>query len=282
MEPIRYLSKNGISFNHETTPASGEVSFYPAEAHPNIEVLLLLSGKVDHTIDGTTYHLHPGDFLIINAWMYHSSKIDLSVPYSRFNLHFPPHFIPKLIDLDLSTPFSNTHLYQHILPEKLVAKSKIESIMRKISAACRKTDKYTDAKIISLINDLLIETNQTVDSLLSDNTHLIPTPKSTNDLLHATIKYVNSHLTENISTKDLVDHLGVSESYLYHFFKSKMNISLHGYIQSQKMQYALSLIRKGHQPQNVSEMLGYDYYATFFTQFKRIFGKNPSDFSIAE
>ena len=57
-----------------------------------------------------------------------------------------------------------------------------------------------------------------------------------------------------------------------------MGISLHTYIQNQKMQLALSLIRKGYTPQNVSEMLGFDYYATFFNQFKAVFGKSPNQF----
>ncbi len=273
-----YNSKNGIIFNHSLKQTTSDHLPYHAESHPNIEVLLLLSGKVDFSIDGATYRIQPGDFLIINAWSFHSSLVDPTLPCERLNLHFSPNFIPTLKDLDLTYPFVNTKLYQHIIPKALVEKSKLKKIMHRIDAACQQEKKYKDAILISLIQDLVIEINTTIDILLTQERHLIPSPKSSNEILQATIKYVNANSDKPITTTDIACQLGVSESYLYRVFKQQIGISIHDYIQNQKMQLALSLIRKGYLPQNVSEMLGYDYYATFFTQFKRVFGKTPNQF----
>ena len=114
-----------------------------------------------------------------------------------------------------------------------------------------------------------------VETLISSEYHLIPQPKSTNELLQSIIKYINENITKNVSTLDISSMLGISESYLYRFFKQKMGITLHHYIQNQKLQYALSLLNQGLLPQYVSNYLGYDYYTTFYTQFKRRFGRSP-------
>ena len=270
--------KNGITYNHSLKSQPNNSTIYHAESHPNIEVLLLLSGKVEFSINGELYQIEPGDFLIINSWSFHSSQIVPNSPCERLNLHFNPNFIPTLHDLDLSYPFSNTHLYQHIIPKAIVDKSRIKQIMKRIDSTCRQETKYKDAKIISLIQDLVIEINIAVDLLLTTEKHSFLSPKSSNQILQETIQFINANLNQQITASTLAFQLGISESSLYRIFKQQMGVSIHDYIQNQKMQLALSLIRKGHLPQNVSEMLGYDYYATFFTQFKRVFGKTPNQF----
>ena len=273
-----YQSPNRISYNHSLRTATKKDSVYRAESHPNIEVLLLLAGQMYFFIDGATYRISSGDFIILNAWSYHWSQLDDKNPCERINLHFSPEFIPSLTDIDLMFPFSNTNLYQNIIPKKLVEKTKIPEIMRAFDPICNASDKYKDAKLISLIQDLVIEINLALEILLTKEYHLISSPQSTNELLQATIKYINSTLSQAVSTAKIAAQIGISESYLYNIFKTQMGISLHTYIQNQKMQLALSLIRKGYTPQNVSEMLGFDYYATFFNQFKAVFGKSPNQF----
>ena len=272
----RYMSQNGISFHHSLS--INESSSYHAESHERIEVYLLLSGHVNYSIDGSVYQIFPGEILIVNVKEFHSLTIDPTIAYERIGLHFSPTFIPKLLDMDLSFPFLNAHLYSHIIPKKLVEQSDIEKILRQIKDACDNDSKYKDAIIISLITDLLVEINITVETLLTKEIHLIPSPKSSSEILQATINYVNIHVTENIASSDIAEHLGISESYLYRFFKQKMGISLHSYIENQKMQIALLMIHQGHSLQNISNYLGYDYYDTFFDQFKRVFKKPPSAF----
>ena len=271
-----YMSQNGFSFHHSLS--INESSTYKAESHERIEIYLLISGHVTYLIEGSVYQISPGDILIVNAKEFHSLTIDPTIAYERIKLHFLPSIIPKLKDIDLSFPFLNARLYSHIIPQKLVAQSKIKDVLRQIKSDCDVDSKYRDSLIISHIVNLITEINITVDTLLTKEIHLIPSPKSSSEILQATINYVNTHVTENIASLDIAQHLGISESYLYRFFKQKMGISLHSYIENQKMQLALSMIRQGYSLQNISDYLGYDYYATFFAQFKRIFGKPPSAF----
>ncbi len=274
---MRYQSRNGISYNHSVTEQSKKAhSFYRAESHTSIELLLVLSGRVDYSIDGAQYSVGTGDLIVINAGEFHSSKIDHSSECERINLHFSPSFIPVLMDTDATSPFANAHLYQHVIPQKLVKSTKIEELMQKISSLCAEDNKYQDLKIICLIQELIVEIHTAVDRLLQDEYHLLLTPKITNELFQEAISFINSNITSALSASEIASALGISESYLHRLFKNILGISIHNYITNQKMQLALSLLRKGHSAQNVAERLGYEYYATFFTQFVRVFGKPPT------
>lgn len=272
-----YISPNGIYYHHSISVVKdGEKHKSFTEAHALIELLFLISGQVDYSVDGSIYRMFPGDLIVVNAQELHTLYVDPSVPYERIMLQFSPNFIPKLLEMDISTPFLNASLYRHIIPKKIVEKFKIERLFRAMKRLAASKGKYKDVQFISMIIDLIAEINMSMDLLLTSEFHLIPTYKSTNEILRTAIKYINDNLTKNITTEELTDLLGISPSYLYRFFKMKMGISLHQYIHNQKMQLAYSLINQGYQPQNVAHFLGYEYYSTFFTQFKRTFKKTPS------
>ena len=269
-----YLSKDNFYYHHTLNTAPNDYSRRP-ESHNRIEILYLISGIVDYHINGATFTIHPGDIIIVNAQELHTLHIQAGEPYERIVLHLSPSLVPSINNLDLAFPFLNAHLYEHIIPKKIVEQTNIVSILKSIMPFAQKQTKYSDVKIVSKIVDVISEINQAVDMLITNNNHLIPQPKSTNELLQEIIKYVNKNLNKNYSILEIAQVFNVSESYLHRFFKSHMNISLYQYICNQKLQLALSLLNKGYTPQYVSDHLGYDYYTTFYTQFKRKFGKSP-------
>lgn len=276
-----FFSPNSINLIHSVNIQSPEEKYfsYPSESHTMLELIFLTSGSLSISINGMTYKAKAGDLIVINATEFHSMETSLDEPYERINLHFPPNLLPFLKGLDVLYPFQNSHLYQHIITDALVKKSKIPSILKKMLTFCKTITKYTELKLLSLIHDLLFELTILVDALLTNDYHLIPVPQQANNLVRSTIDYINDNVTKNITTSDIAEYLGVSESYLYRIFKKTMNVALHNYIHQQKMQQALAWLRNGYTPQSVSERLGYEYYATFFTQFKKTFKEPPSNFT---
>lgn len=277
IQNFSYKSPNGINYHHDfIDPSPKAHPFYKAESHRVIELLYVLDGIMYYSIDGAQFTVNKGDLIIINAGEFHSSRPSHNVACERLNLHFLPTFLPSLKN-DLISTFTKTNLYQHVLPKEFVSKTKILSILRKIENISKQTDKYKDLRIISLIQVLIAEINTIIDNLLLKKYHYITPPIATNELFQSAIDYINKHIQENVSPPSIAKYLGVSESYLHRLFKKHMGISIHQYIQNQKMQLALSLLRKGHSAQNVAEMLGYEYYTTFFAQFKRVFGRSPNE-----
>lgn len=274
-----FFSPNSINLIHSIDIKSAEHPhfIYPSESHTMLELIYIISGSLNITINGMSYKANSGDLIIINATEFHSMESNLDMPYECINLHFPPNLLPVLKNLDVLYPFQNSHLYQHIVTNEFIEQSRIPSILKKMLVSCKKNNKYTELKLLSLIHDFLFELTMLVDVLLENQYH-VSSPQQSGDLVSATIAYINDNLTKNISTSDIAEYLGVSESYLYRIFKKTMKVPLHGYINQQKMQQALAWLRNGYTPQDVSERLGYDYYMTFFTQFKKTFKEPPSNF----
>ncbi len=272
-----YKSPNGINYHRTTVDPSPKAHpFYTAESHQVIELLYVVQGKMYSSIDGSQLTVNEGDMIVINAGEFHASRVSHETVCERLNLHFSPNHLPSLKN-DLASLFTKTSLYQHVLPKEFISKTKIVPTLKKIETLCRKSDKYKDLRIISLIQTLVAEINTVVESLMQKSYHYIAPPTATNELFQSAIDYINKHIQENVTPPTIAQYLGVSESYLHRLFKKYMGISIHKYVENQKMQLALSLLRKGHSAQNVAEMLGYDYYTTFFSQFKRVFEKAPNE-----
>lgn len=271
---VDYISKNGFYYHHTVNTNPDEYTSR-LESHNKIEILYLISGIMDYHINGSTFHIRPGDIIIVNAQELHNLHIGKGAPYERIVLQISSELIPTSKNLDLSYPFLNAHLYAHIIPKETVSKTNLVRLFKSIFPIIKKSDKYTDIKVIARIIDIIAEINQAVETLTTEDYHLIPQPESTNKLLLAIIKYINENLNKNYTVQEIADVFHISESYLHRFFKMHMNITLYKYILNQKLQYALSLLNQGYTPQYVSDYLGYDYYTTFYTQFKRKFKKSP-------
>ncbi len=271
---VDYLSNDDFYYHHTLNTAPNSY-LRNLESHNRIEILYLISGIVDYHINGAIFTIHPGDIIIVNAQELHTLHVKAGEPYERIVLHVSYSIIPTLKNLDLAFPFLNAHLFEHIIPKEIVDKTDIVRILKSITPLAQHHTKYSDVKIVSKIVDVIAEINQAVDTLLTNHYHLIPQPKSSNQLLQDIIKYINKNLDKNYSILEIAQLFNVSESYLHRFFKSHMNMSIYKYICNQKLQLALSLLNKGYTPQYVSDHLGYDYYTTFYTQFKKKFGKSP-------
>lgn len=71
-------------FSGQTTPGAAQTLGYvviapgqknPLHAHPNCEeVLYLISGELEHSLDGATYHLRPGDAIRVPAGARHDAR----------------------------------------------------------------------------------------------------------------------------------------------------------------------------------------------------------------
>lgn len=59
------------------------------------------------------------------------------------------------------------------------------------------------------------------------------------------LEYVNTHMTEDISVRDIADALNVSQSYLSHAFKKSTGYGLWNYVISKRLVYAQKLLVEG-------------------------------------
>ena len=115
-----YLNENFRLF-HLKDSSGQEKDFH---FHEFDKIVILISGKVDYTVEGTAYKLEPWDILLVRHHMIHKAAIDLSVPYERIIIYldsaYVERFAPNAGLMDCFASAEKRHFMKHVLGDKRV------------------------------------------------------------------------------------------------------------------------------------------------------------------
>jgi len=106
-----------------------------------------------------------------------------------------------------------------------------------------------------------------------------PDAASHNRYLDLAIRFIHEHYRENITLKDIADHLQISESYLTKIFRGKTSYSVVEYITQYRLKQAIDLLMDPNvKIYEIAEKVGYQDSRYFSTLFKKEMGLTPSEF----
>ena len=107
----------------------------------------------------------------------------------------------------------------------------------------------------------------------------IRVPSARHPVVRGAIKYVNEHINEKISVKEIAEALFLNYHYLSSCFKNETGISLSSYIQHQKVRRAQKyLAETSFTILEISTFLGYSSQGYFQNIFKKFVGKTPGEY----
>lgn len=254
---FRYLYRD-LDYSHKSDRASSPEDEYSKHLHPFNEIVFFVSGKVDYTVESQTKRLEPGDLIFIKAGKFHFAQVDKGFDYERYVIKFPdailpPHLAEKAAGL---SPF-------------LSGKEFLDSVFRPMDSYLAQTSLSQEDK-----HSLLVaETTKLLVYLPQNHSKEIPiTDSLTSDIIF----YVESHLQNKLSLKEISSALHYSQSYLVSVFKKNMHCSLMQYIRSKKCILAYKMIKAGKHPEEAAESLGFGEYSTFYRSYRLVLGFAPS------
>jgi AraC-like DNA-binding protein len=92
-------------------------------------------------------------------------------------------------------------------------------------------------------------------------------------------KYIEEHLCEKITNKDICNHVGYGKTYISILFHEESGFTLNEFINKQKLKKAKELIRTSNMNiAEISDYLSFDNPHYFCRVFKKFFGMTPSEF----
>lgn len=98
--------------------------------------------------------------------------------------------------------------------------------------------------------------------------------------VYSVIRYVEKHIFELKSIREIAEDLGYSYTYLSHTFKDKTGMTLQRYINHKKVEKALELLKYGNLSiKQAAERLNYETVQSFNKAFSRIMGVPPSRYA---
>ncbi len=241
---------------------------YYVHIHNDVhEILLFLVGSAYYYVEGNRYDLMPGDLLLMRKGEVHHLVLTATTRYERILLNFD---FPSIINLDpdnrLLRPFLNRKLghFNHYRAA-LFPDNRWNYYLEKIAQA---TDTYQ--KIYYLL-PLLNELNEAFPIVQND------VVEKENNIAIPILKYINSHLTENLSIELLAERFYMSRPHLSRIFKQYAGVPVWGYITAKRLLLGRELLQSGIPPTQACTQCGFHDYTSFYRAYVKQYGVMPKD-----
>lgn len=243
-----------IDFAHKLDNPSHPTEEYYKHMHHFYEILYLVRGKIDYTVEAETHRLNAGDIVFIAPGKLHYATVDLSVPYERYVFKFPEQILPQFIldKLNGKTAF-------FFNPEKFHSE---------ISLFDEYFEKYTKEELYTLFTCELLK----LAVILCHDP--IQQAESNNDFISNITDYINANLGQPITMQTLTEKFHYSKSYINIEFKRQMKIPIMKYVRLKKILAAHKMITNGTKKSVAAEMFGFENYSTFYRAYKSLIENN--------
>ena len=226
-------------------------------------------GNVEYLVGTERYRIQKGDILIIAPGVSHRPIFPADMePYHRDVLWINAEFRNNLLALLSDDPQEVKHVqmlrtagtpWEH-LPD-VFHRGVLESERKQFGwelAVIGNT-----ITLFSLMNRAIRDGNAK------------PMHAEKRELLDQVMAYIEGHLEEKISLKDIARQFYVSESTVSHLFQEKMGVSFYRCVTQRRLTAAKARIWEGESLEAVSQAVGFSDYSSFYRAFKREYGVSP-------
>ena len=263
-----YLNENFRLF-HLKDSSGQEKDFH---FHEFDKLVILVSGRVDYTVEGTSYSLEPWDILLVRHHMIHKAAIDLSVPYERIIIYLDSSYVERFApEAGLMDCFAAAEKRRYCLMRPDAdSTERLRDALRRLEDA--EDDELFGAQLLrgTLLVQLLVLINRI---MLSDNSHEDSTG-SGGRIAHA-LSYINENLTAELSIDDMAAMCYMSRYHFMRLFKAQTGCTVHNYIRQKRLVLAARLIREGMSASAAAAECGFSDYSAFHRAFTKTFRVSP-------
>lgn len=258
--------------------------------HDYYQICYVSCGEIIHCQEDKEVHLIKGDAFIIPPQFIHSIKF--SPPNSEI---YSLSFNEKLFHTYFF--YSNVYKFLTALNPKTFGEKKVNVRLKVI------LDKLQQDNIHSLLDCLLRETSSNYPQELNTTAILIaailcilsqayfsdPRNQTTfnkiesySESIERCIQYIDQNFMQSITLGDLTKKFAMSKSSFTLLFSQIAGMPFKQYLNEKRIFQAQALIRLDNTLsfQEISELVGYDDFSTFFRNFVKIAGVSPSQYKI--
>lgn len=268
-EPVIHLDlpaqdlPSGVSFLEQSSVAET----FPLHTHSFYEFFLVCAGKSIHNINGENIALDTGSFTLIRPSDVHR--------YSFFN-HFdmelisvgvsPDHFRTALHYMNIS---EETILAPHLPPQIMLSGVMLRTVRKILEGIPDKTGSDTRKRYcLSFLPAFLDLFTNSRDSAVR------PLPEQLSDLVYA----LEDPALFTAGLPALLKAAHVSQEHLTREFRKYLDITPTEYINTQRINYACSLLLSGRAIVDVCYACGFESLSYFYRVFRKIMNCTPKEF----
>lgn len=233
------------------------ISEYLPSFHHHVEILQVVEGELNITIDGKNTTLTPGDMSICFPLTIHSNQ---SAENALVNfIFFTPDVCPSFIDILQTSQLVSPFIKKESVPSLLN-----ELILKAISPG----DFLCNERRIIYLNAIISE--------ILSKFPLSTSPNLNTNIISSVISYCSKHFDEDISLQRISKALYLAPKHISYIFTNKLKCSFRSYINTLRIERAKQLLKNPHS--NITDIIfecGYKNQSTFNRVFKNLCGLTP-------
>ena len=247
--------------------------------HEFDKLIFFLGGNVTYMVEGVTYFLQPWDVLLVQHNLIHKPIIAPSEPYERVVVWLGRNYLTERSTpqepLDQCFDLARERGF-HLLRADGERRLQYMQTIRQLEEALRSQEFGASRMADTLCQQLLIGVNREI--LRSRTAQEERDSYRVDPKMEEVLKYVTSHLEEELSVDLLAKRFFISRYYLMHRFKDVTGYTVHQYISQKRLLRAGELIRQGVPVMKAAEQAGFSDYSTFLRAFQKTFHMSPKEF----
>lgn len=244
-----------------------KLGFVSKHWHKSLELLMVLDGTIEITVDGTIFTLHSEDIILINSNSIHeihsesAVMIALQIDLARIDL-----FDNSLEDLVFdcnSCTISDSSKFEGI-------RFIIATMISENAHHAKGTEYKNFALIYFLVSELLSAFHiPATEAIKSQQKYIVR--------LTRMINYIDEHYAENFSLGDLAEAEQLSVPYLSNFFDKYMGVKFSQYYTNVKLTHAVAdLLSTDSSIETIALNNGFTESHSFVRCFKKRYNMLPS------
>ena len=251
--------------NRDTLGAVTELHY-----HDFYKIMLLIEGDGSYTIQGRRYELKPGDVVLVGRGFAHKTEFLPGRIYERMIFFISQDFIDRCSTpkTDFAALFSGRD--GHVLRPSPNASADLFGLVRSCERELRSAEFGSDVAARAALIRILLAIGRTLY-----REALPPAPKD--DKILQILRYVDEHLTEDVSVDDLAERFFISKYHMMRRFKAEVGASIHQYQSDKRLLAAREMLRSGMGATDACFASGFRSYSAFARAYVKYFGITPTD-----
>ena len=244
--------------------------------HDFYEIYYFISGNVDYLVENKTYHLQPGDLILMSPLELHQPLFsEQSGTYERIVLWIDGKKLSSLSTSEISflSCFKQSHsdTTDRIYDVNEERQGMLQFFLDELATTMNTDTIYSPLIANTLLTWLLCNFHSMTSQTPSVEDHRRMSVQIAN-----CVDYINLHLNEDLSLDLLSKECYISKQHLLRTFKDAMGFSVHQYIQKKRLLTARQYMQNGDSPKEAAFKCGFSDYSVFYRAYMKEYGVSPS------
>lgn len=242
--------------------------------HDYYEIYYLVSGERDYFIDNRTYHVKPGNIVLINRGVIHRTIGVSSKGYERALFYYDKEFEEEINHrYPTAGLFSIFHLDMHVFNLAEEDQQFVHDQIRKIAREClEKQENYRDYVEVLFVELLICLKRCISGSLTAVPQKANPKMAKISDI----IAFINNNYMKHLSLPLITERFFISTSCFTKTFKEATGFTFVEYLNNLRTKHAQYLLRGTDlSVSEIAEQVGFDSVTHFGRVFKKYTGISP-------